>query len=225
MPNNLVSGKTRTSRRIAFLAAAISLGLGSSAGVPAQASDTWPHFDRPSAASGHQAPGSGLFAGTAWERVAKSHGLDPNLLYAIALQESRRLSTDNLARPWPWTLNINGSARRFETRQELEEALQDLLNQGIRSIDVGLMQVNLKHHANRVDNPLDLVDPETNIRVAASILKDSLASTSDYILGVGRYHHWKNESVSRAYGTEVVALAERLKAHFSGDHEHWVSRN
>ena len=53
-------------------------------------------------------PATGEFLrDTAWWKVAKQRGLDPYILYAVALVESAKVSK-RVAKPWPWTLNRQG---------------------------------------------------------------------------------------------------------------------
>ena len=54
------------------------------------------------------APG---FPGPEWHRAAQKHGLDPLLLYAVAIQESGRQVGQGHIVPWPYALHFNGSIR------------------------------------------------------------------------------------------------------------------
>lgn len=140
--------------------------------------------------------------GTAWQ--LHSQGVDPNLLYAIALAESQR-EIDGLVRPWPWSLNVQGKGRYFETREEAEAFLSETLATGIRNVDIGPMQINYSWHGHRVLNPADLFDIQTSVRVGADILSEALASSpDDKELGVGRYHNWGDENRARKYGRKVL---------------------
>jgi len=74
---------------------------------------------------------------------------------------------DGTFRPWPWTLNINEGksgikpgARRYANKQAAEQALMHLISQGIRNVDVGIMQVNLYWHGDKVANELSLLTPK-----------------------------------------------------------------
>lgn len=142
--------------------------------------------------------------GTVWEQAAEKFGLQKELLYAIALAESKKKADSTSMRPWPWALNIQGVGHFYDSRAEAEAALQRALASGLRSIDVGPMQVNLLWHGYRVDRPEDLFDVETAAMVGAEILSEAmLSSPRDEVIGVGRYHNWE-EGVSRVYGTKVL---------------------
>ncbi len=67
---------------------------------------------------------------------------------------------------------IKAGARRYANKQDAEQALLNLIRKGIRNVDVGIMQVNLYWHGDKVANDLALLDPRTNITVAARYLKE-----------------------------------------------------
>lgn len=147
--------------------------------------------------------------GTLWNEVTK---VDPVLLYSVALVESRRTdhSGRNL-RPWPWALNVSGKSHYFDTRSEAEVFLTDLLEKGIRNVDVGPLQINLRWNGHLVTHPLDLFDLSTSIRVGEQVLYNALMSSpDDDALAVGRYHNWSDENRARAYGLRVLRIREAL---------------
>jgi hypothetical protein len=148
---------------------------------------------------------------THWEVTAQRHGLDPLLLYAVALQETQRPRGEGTASPWPWTLRSAEGPRFYERQAEADADLRGLLGR-YRNIDVGLMQVNLRWHGHRVVEPGALLDARTNLAVAAEILAQAIRSApGDPELGVGRYHHWNDERVARSYGRKVLALWAALR--------------
>ena len=145
---------------------------------------------------------------TAWAEAAVPYDLDPSLLYAIALMESGRPRAGGLA-PWPWTLWLPGRGGVFlETR---EQALSTLRAHSAGSVDVGLMQVNLRWHGHRVTSPEELLEPERNLAIAAVILSEALATApGDLELGIGRYHS-PNETRARDYGRIVLTIWQGLQ--------------
>nr|WP_235269968.1 transglycosylase SLT domain-containing protein [Geoalkalibacter subterraneus] len=150
-------------------------------------------------------------APTIWGQVSEKYGLDPYLLYSVALTESAKTWEDGLIRPWPWTLNVTGKGHYPATRKEAAQMLAQM-SKKTKIIDVGMLQVNLHYHGHRVNHPEDLLDFTTNLQVAAQILKETLESSPhDLILGVGRYHSWRDH-LARPYGIKVVSLAQTLRA-------------
>ena len=151
---------------------------------------------------------------SAWAAAARAHDLDPVVLYAIALQESRTLWTDGLARPWPWTLrSARDGTRRYTTAEAATEALEALLAAGERNVDVGLMQINWAYHHRRVAEPSALLDPRRNIGVGAAILGEALeASHGDLDRALGAYHHDPDSERARRYSAQVRRRLEALRA-------------
>lgn len=149
---------------------------------------------------------------TLWWSVAEERGLDPYILYAVALVESAKVD-HRLATPWPWALNSQGRPVLPSSRLEAREILSNTMARGIRAIDVGLMQVNIRWHGHRVRQPEDLLDPEINIRVGADVLADAIRSApGDLILGIGRYHAgWHKDAHAYRYGRRVLAVAQQIR--------------
>jgi len=147
---------------------------------------------------------------TVWSKVGKEYSLDPVLLYAVALKESRRWNGKSSSSPWPWTLNI-GKGMRFDTKEDAHAELSKQIGLGKKNIDVGMMQVNLIYNGHRVSKPSDLLDPETNIRVAAQILSENIRnSKGDIYLAVGSYYS-RIPSRSKAYAEHVLAMVSKMK--------------
>ncbi|NEV62420.1 transglycosylase SLT domain-containing protein [Thiorhodococcus minor] len=157
---------------------------------------------------------SGFLQGTLWQQVAERHGLDPTLLYAVALQESRHRAGPRRSAPWPYTLRGPEGPQFLPSRPQAARALGRLMaKHGALSIDVGLMQVNLHWHGGKVADPAQLLDARTNLEIAADILVEAIRSApGDLELGVGRYHHWKDERIARAYGRRVLRMARAMAA-------------
>jgi hypothetical protein len=148
---------------------------------------------------------------TVWWRAGLDRGIDPYLLYAVALTESARVFNDTVA-PWPWALNRKGETIYLNGREAAAAHVRSLLTAGHRSIDIGLMQVNLRWHGHRVQRAEDLLDPVTNLQVGADVLAESIASAPDDLaLGVGRYHSWNDCTAAYRYGRKVLALANLIK--------------
>jgi len=152
--------------------------------------------------------------GSLWERTARTHQLDPYLLYAVAIAESLVPRGDSRVSPWPWTIRTPKGSIYARTREEVEAKFRLELarwDEGA-NFDVGLMQISTAWHAWRVRSPADLLEPEVNLRIAAEVLSDALLSSpNDPVLGIGRYHSWHPER-ARWYGKRVFAIYRRLVA-------------
>lgn len=144
------------------------------------------------------------FDGSPWADAARPHGLDPALLYALTLVESRRGLGGNRIGPWPWVIRTPTGSYWFNSRARAVRGLRAVLAKWpAKQVDVGAAQVNVGWHRKRFGDPARLLALDYNLDVAAAILADAIASTSDTVLGVGRYHHWSSEPRARAYGRRV----------------------
>ncbi|HYE71658.1 MAG TPA: transglycosylase SLT domain-containing protein [Aquabacterium sp.] len=144
--------------------------------------------------------------------MARRFGVPPMVLYGIALQESAMLfGTWSL--PWPWTLNVQGSPKRYATYPESVAAMRGYIAAGIRNLDAGLMQVNWRFHRDKLIDPARALDPYPNIAVGAHILRGHFNATGDWPRAVGRYHSPGDSVRADAYAAAVYRLIARLAPH------------
>ncbi len=142
----------------------------------------------------------------AYQQIALKQGVPSKMLFAIALQESRKSIGQKIVRPWPWTLNFAGEARRYQNSQQVVLALSEALDDGKTNIDVGLMQINMKYHGHRFGSLAQAVDPVSNVTVAAKILKEEFKSCDlDWWCAVGRYH-----SRRRSHSEKYISMVREL---------------
>ena len=155
------------------------------------------------------APASGPPPG--YVQVAQEYGLPPEALYAVALTESARPRASRRLRPWPWTLNVAGEPHYYATRMEAFRALKGYLAQGLRRIDVGLMQVNWRYHEARLRDPWTALDPYYNLRLGAWLLATLARERGDLNEAIGRYHAPGDPARAARY-REHVMRRRRLTA-------------
>lgn len=135
----------------------------------------------------------------------KVQRIPTHLLAAISTTESGRWHKDlGMAVPWPWTINVAGKGYYFNNKAEAIARVQQLQAQGVESIDVGCMQVNLKHHRRAFSNLNEAFDPQTNVAYAAKFLRDNYADLGDWIKATAAYH-----SRTEARGKEYLVQIER----------------
>jgi hypothetical protein len=144
-----------------------------------------------------------------WGSAANNAGINVVTLYSIAVQESGMRWHDGTFRPWPWTLNVNegkngikAGAKRYANRQAAEQALAEMIQKGVMNVDVGLMQVNLYWHGDKVSSASALLDPKTNITVAARYLRD-INTQNNISKTVADYHAPSNPERGRVYAGHV----------------------
>src|SRR6478752_5008891 len=98
----------------------------------------------------------------------QGHGIPSQLLAAIGRVESgRRDPATGIRTAWPWTINYEGQGAWFETKDEAVRAVEGLQARGVRSIDVGCMQVNLMHHPSAFPSLELAFEPSVNADYAA----------------------------------------------------------
>jgi hypothetical protein len=119
----------------------------------------------------------------------RGHAIPAQLLSSIGRVESGRRDPGTGAwGAWPWTLNAEGQGAYFETKAEAIKAVQALQARGVRSIDVGCMQVNLMHHPNAFPN-LDMAfEPAVNADYAAKFLSQLHDQAGDWTKATANYH-------------------------------------
>jgi soluble lytic murein transglycosylase-like protein len=123
----------------------------------------------------------------AYQQVAREYAVPADILFAIALTESGRKHADGRFLPYPWAMNLSGTAFYFATRAEAEAKLAQWLAAG-HAPDIGLMQVNWRYHQRRLGDLSQAFDPWLNLRTGANVLRDAYRSTGDWWRAVGRYH-------------------------------------
>lgn len=144
-----------------------------------------------------------------WAQVGKASGIDPLLLYSVALVESKALYPGGKVAPTPWLFRVNDHLVRGDRHHvQLEMAAASQFGSPVQ--DVGIMQVYYPMHRDAVRDPLTLLNPRTNITVAAKILRAGMQQTHDRVLGVG-YYHSHTPALARDYGTAVLTVYQRLK--------------
>ncbi|MBS0271091.1 MAG: lytic transglycosylase domain-containing protein [Proteobacteria bacterium] len=118
----------------------------------------------------------------------KHHGIPDGLLHAISMVESGRKDNKGRVVAWPWTINADGQGYYFPTKEAAIAAVNKLRRQGISSIDVGCMQVNLYHHPNAFRTLNDAFEPSKNVAYAARFLTGLKNEHASWHKAVAHYH-------------------------------------
>ena len=138
--------------------------------------------------------------------MQRRHRIPAQLLSAVALAESGRwMSGKGVITAWPWTVNAKGEGRFFTTREGAEAALHDWWRQGVRNIDVGYMQVNLKYQDNAFATLEEALDPDSNIEYAARLLRKLFSRHRSWSQAVAHYHS-ATKSLNVTYRKKVMRL-------------------
>jgi Transglycosylase SLT domain len=147
----------------------------------------------------------GMQCRTAIREAEQAAGVPTQLMAAIGRVESGRPDENGVIQPWPWTINAEGVGHIFETKAEAIAAVQMLQTKGLRSVDVGCMQVNLMHHPTAFATLDQAFDPAINAGYAASFLIQLHAMTGDWSRATAFYHSATPE-LGTDYARKVAAV-------------------
>jgi|TARA_Y100001933_G_scaffold241414_1_gene267833 hypothetical protein len=153
--------------------------------------------------------------GSIYEDVGNEKGVDPALLYAVALTESGRAlgERSEAVAPWPYVLRAADARFYADNEDDYRLAYKLFVKKYGDKFDVGPLQVNVYWQVTRGKRTAageDLLDFRTNLSVGADTLKDAMASTNDKALGIGRYHTWSDNDRARLFGERVLAVHQNL---------------
>jgi hypothetical protein len=143
-----------------------------------------------------------------------AHRIPRKLLHAISIAETGRwdkIGQENTA--WPWTVTSSGKGSYFPTKHSAIRAVQKLKRQGVRNIDVGCMQINLKYHPKAFKSLNDAFDPESNTAYAAQFLVKLRQKQRSWMKAVKHYHS-STRALHNPYRAKVYKIwrAERRRA-------------
>lgn len=135
------------------------------------------------------------------------HAQSPDgLLNAIATIESGRPDrATRQAVPWPWTIDVYGMGYFYQTKAQAIGAVQALQAAGVRSIDVGCMQMNLMYHPDAFKSLDEAFDPRTNVVQGARFLTALYHQSGSWPKAVAAYHS-QTADIGASYEKRVVAL-------------------
>ncbi|MBE9637049.1 lytic transglycosylase domain-containing protein [Salipiger mangrovisoli] len=120
-------------------------------------------------------------------RAQLRHQIPGNLLLGIGLQESGMMHEGELT-IWPWTANAEGDGRYFNNPETAASWVRARQKDGVASVDVGCMQVNLRWHPEAFVSLEHGFDPARNVDYAARLLVSLYEQTGDWVEAAGRYH-------------------------------------
>lgn len=147
----------------------------------------------------------GLLCQQAIELAGRAHAVPAGLMAAIGQVESGRHDpTSGALHPWPWTVDAEGQGTFYDTKPQAIAAVRALQAHGVRSIDVGCMQINLLHHPDAFNSLEQAFDPMANADYAARFLVDLHGQTAAWPAAAALYHSATPE-LGAAYQQKVMA--------------------
>ena len=152
-----------------------------------------------------QSPEQGLLCREAIRAAERQNQLPADLLPAIGRVESgRRDPGSGASHPWPWTVNAEGRGRFLDTKAQAVALVRELQERGVRSIDVGCMQVNLSFHPAAFGTLEEAFDPAKNAAYAARFLVQLYERSRSWEQAAANYHSW-TPHLAEAYQRRVLA--------------------
>lgn len=149
-------------------------------------------------------------------RYEREYGIPTHLLSAIASTESGRYHQGlKLNIPWPWTINTGGKGYYYDSKAEAVAAAKKFRARGMKSMDVGCMQVNLQHHPDAFASLEQAFEPQYNVAYAAGFLRALYQSENSWKKAAAGYHSKTpsrgSEYVGRVYGS-WYKIIDKLRA-------------
>lgn len=145
-------------------------------------------------------------------KVERQHAIPMHMLRALTTHESGKWDKKLKEKvAWPWTIHARGRGYHFETKEEAIQKVKSLNKRGIKSIDVGCMQVNLYFHAKAFKSLEDAFDPKKNLEYAVLYLGKHYERYGSWTRAVARYHSGKSTKGKRYLNKVMTVWKEDIK--------------
>ena len=216
--NALQGVQTPPSTAVSALSAAASPGI-TQAMLPSAGLGQAPFAKPPvNQALGGQPPGSGQATDVGYDlclgpiyKAEREKGIPVHLLRSIALAESGRWdASSSRTVAWPWTINAEGVGHFFPSKAAAIAFVHKLRARGVRSIDIGCMQINQVWHAGAFATLEEAFEPEKNVAYAARHLAELKDDRKTWTEAVG-YYHSATPELGQRYRAKVVKLWAELQ--------------
>ncbi len=184
-----------------------------------------------------KSPGDAVACADAARAVERARAFPLAVLRAVAIAESGRWrggrQGEQQARiAWPWTVTAEGEGRYFATKAAAIGHVRALRRDGVRSIDVGCMQINLMHHPGAFASLDEAFDPGLNVAYAGDFLTRLYESSRSWSRAVAFYHsgtpgkglaYWRR--VEKLWNAERARLFDQARrARIQGFRERRAAR-
>lgn len=168
----------------------------------------------------------------ATRQMEQQFNIPLNLLRAISITESGRWNRERKANvAWPWTVASGAAGDFFPTKAAAIAHVRTLQAKGVKNIDVGCMQINLRYHPDAFQSLEQAFDPYHNAQYAATFLSKLFKKTHSWTAAAGHYHssdpqrnmyykekvigYWnhantQNPTVEKKRTTTVASAAHRI---------------
>ena len=148
----------------------------------------------------------------ATQAMEKNYNIKKHLLTTIASVESGRWNEKAQQKlAWPWTLNAQGKGYFFNTKAEAVQKVKELRAQGIKSVDVGCMQINMAYHGHEFNSIEEAFDPMHNVEYAAKFLTSLYENNNKDWLKAAMSYHSSSPAKAQRYRKKIVETFETVK--------------
>ena len=154
----------------------------------------------------------GALCSVAAKEAGDEYGVNFDLLQTISAVESGRW--DNLQNryiAWPWTVNVKGKGYYYASKEDAIRAVEKFQKQGIKSIDVGCMQINLKYHGDAFSSIEEAIDPSKNVKYSAKFLRSLYSRHGQSWKKAAKRYHSGNPEKGEAYTKRLENRFEKYK--------------
>lgn len=150
-----------------------------------------------------------------YHRFEQKLKLPGDTLYAIGLHETSKIhSKHKTPIAWPWTVNFKGKSHYFNSKKEAKDFVKAKIRAGETNMDVGCMQVNLKHHPDAFRSIDHAFTPRYNVAYAANFLVTKYNKLGSWGKAIAHYHS-ANPTKGSRYKNKVLKIAKNMDRHKS----------
>ena len=154
----------------------------------------------------------------------KKFNIPSNTLHSIALKESgKKHKTRKITIVWPWTVNVEGKGYHFNTKKEAVNFVRKQIIRGRESIDVGCMQINLRHHLQAFNSLDQAFEPDYNVRYGAEFLRSKYDQLKSWHKAIAHYHS-ATHSLGSKYKQDVVKISSNMALYKSSLHNYLTNK-
>lgn len=148
----------------------------------------------------------------ATQKFEKEYQIKEHLLTTISSVETGRWNAERQQTiAWPWTVNAQGKGTFFKTKAEAVREVKRLQKAGVKSIDVGCMQINLAYHPNAFKSVEDAFDPKKNVEYSAKFLKNLYKKKGNDWIKAAMAYHSSVPTKAQRYKKKLASAYENVK--------------
>ena len=142
----------------------------------------------------------------------RKYKIPKNLLYSISVHETGRPHSSNLKVSWPWTIHNAGKPYYFNTKLQAINFAKKLIKHKNENFDIGIMQINYKHHKNAFSSIQASFDPKTNIEYGAKFLSNKYKKYGSWQSAISHYHS-ATPLKGKEYLRKVTEIRKKIDSH------------